>query len=123
MFEFAPAGLSTAALDLAAGLGGPAQVAPAAIAVAAAALAFGQAGALLLREHSEGLHVREGWHTLACSTLASCAIACREGAAWHRSAGTALAVHVELRSHALTQYASGRARHSMCLRLRVCRCA
>ena len=112
MIDFAPAGLSTVARVLAAGLGGPAQVPPAAIAIAAATLAFGQAGALLLRERSEGLHVREGWHTLACSTLTGCAIACREGAAWHRRARTALAVHVELRSHALTQYASGRARHS-----------
>ena len=69
-----------------------------------------------------GLHVREGWHMLVCSTLTGCAIACREGAAWHRSARTALAVHIELRSRTVTQDASGRARLSMCLRLRVCRC-
>ena len=112
MFDLAPSGLARLARALAVGLGGPAQIPLAASAPAATASAFGEAEALLLRERSEGLHLREGWHTLACSTLAGCAIACREGAASHRSAGTALAVHIELRSHALTQYASGRARHS-----------
>ena len=51
MIDFAPAGLSTVARVLAAGLGGPAQEASSASALAAAASAFGEAGALLLREH------------------------------------------------------------------------
>ena len=71
MFDLAPSGLSRVAHVLAAGLGGPAQITLAASALAATASAFGEAGALLLRERSEGLHVRAGLHTLACSTLAS----------------------------------------------------
>ena len=121
MFDLAPSGLARLACVLAVGLGGLAQILLAASAPPATTSAFGEVGVLLLRERSEGLHAREGWHTLACSTLTGCAIACREGVAWHISARRALAVHVELRSHALTQYASGRARHSMCLGLRVCR--
>ena len=112
MFDLAPSGLAGLARALAVGLGGPAQILLAASAPAATASAFGEVGALILRERSKRLHVREGWHKLACSTLTGCAIACRQGVAWHIRARTALAVHVELRSHALTQYASGRARHS-----------
>ena len=123
MFDFAPLGLSATARVLAGGLSGSAQVATAAIAIAAAALAFGQAEELLLREHSEGLHVREGWHTLAFSTLTGCAIACCEGAAWHRRARIALAVHLQPHSRAVTVYASGRARLTTCLRLCACRCS
>ena len=117
MFDFALAGLSNVARLLAAGLGSTAHMAFVASALAAAASTFGEAGALLLGERSEGLHVREGWDTLACSTLTCCTIACCEGAVWHRRGRTALAVHVQLRSRTVTQCASGSARLSMCRRL------
>ena len=82
MFEFAPAGLSTVARVLAAGLGGPAQEASSASALAAAASAFGEAGVLLSGEHIEGLHGRRGCTQEHVELTPLCAAVGCEGVAW-----------------------------------------
>ena len=65
MFDFAPLGLVNLARVLAAGRSGGAQVAAATSALAAVSSTFGEGGAVLLRERSEG---QRGTRA-ACSSL------------------------------------------------------
>ena len=121
MFDIAPSGLLRVAHVLVAGLGGRAQIAVAASAFAATASALGEAGALLLGDRSDGLHMRDGCTSWPAQISLICATVCREGAVWHRRAQTTLEVHVQLSSRAVAQNALGRAHLSMCLRC-VCVC-
>ena len=113
MFDIAASGLSREARAVAVGLGSQAQVDVAASAFAAAASASGEAGALLLRECTEGAAWETGYTQQPVDGTPLTATAGWEGAAMRARARTALELLIMLRLCTLTHFASGLAHFSI----------